>query len=468
MLFFSFSSIPRLLLCLSLSLSLASCNSDNLDDDNEMGFSLNSRRPELLFSSTLRSCALLIGASGLVPLVNAAAMAKNSTPAAIPSLAQFIDQRSFNNLAYVPPPTVVNGTSGPFVPPGYTLDSLLEKPFHIYNSEFAEILGANPSITLVGQTATDPIFHEAVVWHPETDEVFFVQNAGSAASGTGLNKSAIISKISLADAAVAATAKAAGSNNTLVTVTTVDSNPMVINPNGATNYRGQIVFAGEGQGDDITSSVYLMNPKAPYNTTVLINNYFGRQFNSLNDLAVHPVNRDLYFTDTLYGYLQNFRPAPGLPNQVYRYVESTGALTVVADGFVLPNGVTFSPDGKYAYVTDSGMMKSLRGQNFSDPATIYRFDVQKDGTFDNRKTFAYIDQSIPDGVHCDSKGNVYAGCGDGVHVWNPSGTLIGKIYLGSGAANFQFAGKGRMVICAETELYYVTLAAEGVIIESEM
>lgn len=56
-------------------------------------------------------------------------------------------------------------------------------------------------------------------------------------------------------------------------------------------------------------------------------------------------------------------------------------------------------------------------------------------------------------------GNVYAGCGDGVQVWNPAGTLIGKIFLGATSANFRFAGKGRMVIAAETKLYYVTLAA---------
>ncbi len=70
------------------------------------------------------------------------------------------------------------------------------------------------------------------------------------------------------------------------------------------------------------------------------------------------------------------------------------------------------------------------------------------------------------GVHCDSRGNVYAGCGDGVHVWNPSGKLIGKIHLGTTAANFQFAGNGRMVICAETKLYYASLAASGSFVDS--
>lgn len=71
------------------------------------------------------------------------------------------------------------------------------------------------------------------------------------------------------------------------------------------------------------------------------------------------------------------------------------------------------------------------------------------------------------GVHCDSKGNVYAGCGDGVNVWNRSGKLIGKIYLGMTSANFQFAGDGRMVICAETDLFYVTLAASGAPIQQK-
>lgn len=100
--------------------------------------------------------------------------------------------------------------------------------------------------------------------------------------------------------------------------------------------------------------MFLMNPEAPFNTTgefglrtqmyqelmlsVLFNNYFGRQFNSLNDVVINPRNGELYFTDTLYGFLQDFRPPPGLRNQVYRYNFETGAIAVVADDFTLPNG----------------------------------------------------------------------------------------------------------------------------------
>ena len=98
----------------------------------------------------------------------------------------------------------------------------------------------------------------------------------------------------------------------------------------------------------------------------------------------------------------------------------------------------------------------------------YRFTVESDGTFSNRKTFAYPSPGIPDGVHCDTNGNVYSGLGDGVHVFNPSGVLLGKIWLGATSANFAFAGKGRMVICAETNLFYATLAAEGNVVASQM
>jgi len=69
--------------------------------------------------------------------------------------------------------------------------------------------------------------------------------------------------------------------------------------------------------------------------------------------------------------------------------------------------------------------------------------------------------NISVGVHTDSKGRVYAGCGDGVWVFNPAGKLIGKIYTGMTAANFQFAGEGRMVITGQTKLFYATLAASG-------
>ncbi|KAI3332359.1 lactonohydrolase [Xylariaceae sp. AK1471] len=375
--------------------------------------------------------------------------------AEIPAQAQFIDQKAFNVLPSVLPPSEFNITNI-FVPPGYDLAGLKEKPFHVYDDEFYDVIGANPTLTLIANSGSaDPLFHEAVVWYPLTNEVFFVQNAGAPAAGTGLNKSAVIQKISLAEAEIVSSQRNATGK---VKVHVVDANPQVTNPNGGINYKGQLLFAAEGQGADKPAELIIMNPREPYNTTVLVNNYFGRQFNSLNDIAINPRNKDVYFTDPIYGLLQDFRPKEGLPHQVYRYNDRTGAITVVADGLSQPNGIAFSPGGSQAYIADTGAQAVFWGYNASSPSTIYRYDVAEDGTFANRQTFAYASTGVPDGVHVDTKGRVYAGCGDGVHVWNPSGTLLGKIFLGETSANFNFAGDGGMVICAETNLYYAKIA----------
>ena len=52
----------------------------------------------------------------------------------------------------------------PWTPPGYTQDSLLAKPFHVYDDEFLAILGDSPTFSLVAASAKDPVYHEAIVW----------------------------------------------------------------------------------------------------------------------------------------------------------------------------------------------------------------------------------------------------------------------------------------------------------------
>jgi gluconolactonase len=69
-----------------------------------------------------------------------------------------------------------------------------------------------------------------LIRYPATDEMFFVQNAGAPAAGTGMAKSAIIQKISLSAVtpSIASQRNASGS----VQIEVVDSNPIVMNPNG--------------------------------------------------------------------------------------------------------------------------------------------------------------------------------------------------------------------------------------------
>lgn len=49
--------------------------------------------------------------------------------------------------------------------------------------------------------------------------------------------------------------------------------------------------------------------------------------------------------------------------------KSTNAWVAVADGLYLI-GLTFSPDGSYAYVTDTGLSQGLFGQNYTRPASM--------------------------------------------------------------------------------------------------
>lgn len=75
----------------------------------------------------------------------------------------------------------------------------------------------------------------------------------------------------------------------------------------------------------------------------------------------------------------------------------------------------------------------------------------------NKRLFAMADTGIPDGIKCDTGGNVYSGCGDGINVWSPGGVLLGKILVAGGAANFCFGRNGHLLILNETRLWRAQL-----------
>ncbi|KAJ6615173.1 hypothetical protein B0H10DRAFT_2220666 [Mycena sp. CBHHK59/15] len=251
------------------------------------------------------------------------------------------------------------------------------------------------------------------MWVPSTDDVFF--------SG-GRTVGRPVSKINLHDLATTQTG--------LINFIIIPLGDDVQINNGGTLFRGDLLLVTTGSGR------------------------FPR---------IHPVSRAIFFTDTTYGFLNGFRPPPLIPNQVYRFDADTGEVRVVADGFTQPNGVAFSPDGETAYIADSGETEGvLNGNDQTKPATIYAFDVRPETqVFGNRRVFAYIDSGVPDGLTLDTNGNLYVGCGDGTEVFDPNGTLLGKVSLGVGSANMVFAGKGRLIIMADTKIYLATIAAEG-------
>jgi len=198
--------------------------------------------------------------------------------------------------------------------------------------------------------------------------------------------------------------------------------------------------------------------------TVLLDNVGGKRLNAPNDVVVAS-DGGVWFSDPGYGILTDYEGHKSefdLPVRVYRIDPATGTSTVVADDFVRPNGLAFSPDEKQLYIVDSGI-------THGGPAHIRVFDV--DGaTLRNGRVFAEdFAPGLTDGIRVDVDGNVWASMGwgdpgeDGVRCYLPSGELIGKIHLPEGCANVCFGGKkkNRLFMTASTSVYALYVHAEG-------
>lgn len=200
----------------------------------------------------------------------------------------------------------------------------------------------------------------------------------------------------------------------------------------------------------------------------IVSDFHGTPFNSVNDVIVHPMDASIWFTDPSYGFHQGIRGEPKLPNQVYRFDIQSKSVRAIADGFSRPNGLCFSPDLDTLYVTDTGAIhgSSEVAIDAQGPSHIYAFDIvsrsRGSPMLINRRLFAYAPGRYPDGIKCDTLGNVYAGCGDGVEVWNAGGTLIGIIKIPGGVANFCFGEEGTIYACNETRFWKIWLNGEVV------
>ena len=190
--------------------------------------------------------------------------------------------------------------------------------------------------------------------------------------------------------------------------------------------------------------------------STFLDRWDGKRFNSPNDL-VFKSDGALYFTDPPYGLVkQDDDPTKEIPfNGVFRYAD--GKLTPLVRDMTRPNGIAFSPDEKYLYVSNS-----------DDKRKVWmRYDVQPDGSLTDGKVFfdvtAEKDPGEPDGVKVDSKGNLYCAGPGGLWIFSPEGKHLGTIKPGETPANCNWGGPDRktLYITAETGLYRVRLAVEG-------
>ncbi len=196
--------------------------------------------------------------------------------------------------------------------------------------------------------------------------------------------------------------------------------------------------------------------------TVILDRFQGKRLNSPNDVVVKS-DGAIWFTDPPFGILGNYegeRAEPELTPAVYRVNGRTGEARVVADDVAGPNGLCFSPDETKLYVVASRATPSR---------LIHVYDVVENGTaLSGGRVFASAGEGTPDGFRCDVEGNLWCGWGmtpalNGVVVFAPDGTMIGRIGLPERCANLCFGGKkrNRLFMAASHSLYSVFVNTEG-------
>ena len=193
--------------------------------------------------------------------------------------------------------------------------------------------------------------------------------------------------------------------------------------------------------------------------TMIADSYDGKRLNSPNDVVVR---RDgtIWFTDPSYGILTDYEGDRQAQEQdgchVY-CVDTSGAITRVTSDFEKPNGLAFSPDEATLYIADTGVTHKPSG-----PKHIRKFAVS--GTkLTDQGIFATCTNGLFDGFRVDLDGRIWTSAGDGVHCYDPDGTLIGKVKIPEMVSNVAFGGpkRNRLFITARQSLYSVFLTVNG-------
>ncbi|MGL4439398.1 MAG: isochorismatase family protein [Bosea sp. (in: a-proteobacteria)] len=201
-----------------------------------------------------------------------------------------------------------------------------------------------------------------------------------------------------------------------------------------------------------TSSLVRIRPDG--RREVLASHFEGRELNSPNDLCIRS-DGSIYFSDPWYGRMPVFgveRPRDLGWQGVFRVPAGGGEPQLLVDRYMFsqPNGLCFSPDETRLYVNDT------------EQANIRMFDVKPDGSLKNGRVFAsgisdMLKPGVPDGMKCDTDGNVWVTAPGGLWVFAPDGRHIGKVSIPELAANLHWGGPDwrTLYVCATTSVYAV-------------
>ncbi|UCD08365.1 MAG: SMP-30/gluconolactonase/LRE family protein [Dehalococcoidales bacterium] len=187
--------------------------------------------------------------------------------------------------------------------------------------------------------------------------------------------------------------------------------------------------------------------------TVLAERYNEKRLNSPNDVVVR-LDGTVYFTDPF--YLSGNPPPPEeLGFKGFFSVTPDGELHLLADDYIFPNGLAFSPDESVLYVNDT------RNSH------IRAYDVKEDGSIGNERIFIEMkgdEPGAPDGMKVDQEGNVYCTGPGGIWIMSPEGNHLGTIVLPEIPANICWGDKdwNTLYVTARTSIYRLRLLATGI------
>jgi len=193
--------------------------------------------------------------------------------------------------------------------------------------------------------------------------------------------------------------------------------------------------------------------------TVLAESFAGTRLTGANDVVVKS-DSSIWFSDNGAGIRGNYlgdKAPQELPFRVYRIDGDTGEMAVAVGDMARPNGLCFSPDETRLYVVDTP----------AGTKATHVYDVIGNKVA-NGRVFFDATPGFADGIRCDTDGNVWCGFSggeghDGVAVFGPDGTLIGRILLPERCANLCFGGRkrNRLFMTASQSVYALYVEAQG-------
>jgi gluconolactonase len=187
--------------------------------------------------------------------------------------------------------------------------------------------------------------------------------------------------------------------------------------------------------------------------TVLADRCDGKRLNSPNDL-VYRSDGSVYFTDPPFGLPKFYEDSRKELDFSGVFRALNGKVTLLAKDLRGPNGLAFTPDEKFLYVS-----------NWDPNAkVVLRYPVRPDGRLGEPTTFADLTAEVPgeealDGLKVDVSGNVYLAAPDGLRIYAADGRHLGTVTAPRPIHNLAWGGAdGRtLYLTARDRLYRLPL-----------